>query len=613
MRGMNKKPTLMDLVIPGVLFTAMVAIASCAHHPFAEAPGTETYSSEDWMSGDDHVAYVQRQDRMPSAAPATQYKITGTCGGFPKVDLKTAPGFCVGLVFDGAGKAKKLRWAAPVGHDTAVVTDMGGWAPFNGKILLLSYAGGKSSIEPLITPASFAVGDPRRGIINEPNQVSLGPDGRYWVGGATGLYRFDPSAANPSSTVEVMVSDIPGVGLHPLKTFTFDAQGGLYVNVGAASNVCQNFTKYADKDPKKNPKNYKGAQFKSCPEVEDFKIGQGQIRRYQILADRTVSPQFKVFAKGMRNSIALVWDPVHEALIEGDNGRDAINKFAPSIANADFPHEEINILEEGKHYGWPYCYDNNKNNPEWFNTDCSGYTKPYLLLPPHAAPLGFIVYQGEMLPADYKGRLIAAFHGYEPKGHRIVTFNQDARGLPTGTAQSIVYGWEKKGAQGLGKPVGLTTLDDGSLMIVEDDPQNKILRLFYDSKQGNGKPVQEIDQASATPAPSEGGVDEQALKAKLEAKIKSGKAGPFALFQSKVIDKTCYECHQAEGAPGVQLIRYDDSGNAKRIVDAGRVKDLLAVIKGGGSLPSMPPQGWDSPAEQAEALRLLEKWAKGLK
>jgi cytochrome c5 len=385
-----------------------------------------------------------------------------------------------------------------------------------------------------------------------------------------------------------------------------DDQNNLYINIGAGSNVCQNFTKFADKDPQRNPKNFRALQFSSCPEVEDPAIGQGLIRRYKINADHSVSPQFEIFAKGLRNSISLAWDAQHHLLLNGENGRDAINKLNANLLNADLPHERINVLSAGQNYGWPYCYDDGKNNPEWPNIDCSVFTKPTLLIPAHTAPLGMIVYQGTQFPKWYRGRPLLALHGYEPRGHRIVTFMQDEAGRPTGVPRSLVYDWEKRGLQEKGKPVGIAELPDGSVLIVEDEPQNKILRLFYDPRAGNGVPVQEIDRAVAVnPATA---VDQLGLKAALAQKLAAPNPEPFVLFQHKVIDKICAECHQADGAPGVQLIPFDFAGNAKRIIAAGRTHDLITVIKGQGPLPSMPPQGWDQPDDQKEALDLLQKW-----
>ncbi len=43
----------------------------------------------------------------------------------------------------------------------------------------------------------------------------------------------------PEDSLEIVISNIPKQGLHPLKAFAFDDQGNLFVNVGSATNVCQ--------------------------------------------------------------------------------------------------------------------------------------------------------------------------------------------------------------------------------------------------------------------------------------------------------------------------------------------------------------------------------------
>lgn len=567
-------------------FLFLWSLFACTHAP----------KTADWMDADDHVRYVQFFSRAPSES-VSKYKITGTCGGFPRIDVQTAPGFCVGQVYEGAG-LKKPRTLAVTGASQAVLVDMGSWNPFDGRLHLLSWQNGKATLRELITAKSFAnKSDPRRAIIDRPHQVSRGPDGKYYVGTVNSIVRFDPLARNPIDTIEILISGIPAVGLHPLKSFTFDDQGGLYVNVGSATNVCQK-------------SGMQGERKALCDEAENTSIGQAQIRRYRFTADRRIAPGFEVYAKGLRNSIALTWDQKHQLLLQGENGRDAINKYDPNLNTSDLPHEELNVVREGRHYGWPYCYDNNRNNPEWTNVDCSRYEKPYLLLPAHAAPLALHFYQGTMFPDWYRGRLLATFHGYEPKGHRIVAFKRDDNGLPTGVAQSVVYGWDSKGEQKYGSPVGLTELEDGSLMIVEDTNQ-KVLRLFFDPAAGTGQPVQELDQESAKADPQDP-AEEEKRQLRLIDKLRDGKAPPFTLFQHKVIDKTCYTCHGGTNAPGVQLLRYDDDGNARRIRESGKAREILEMMRGNSNYPPMPPQGFDSPAEQREAAQLIEAWVKTL-
>ncbi|MBC7713268.1 MAG: PQQ-dependent sugar dehydrogenase [Rhizobacter sp.] len=577
------------------VLSTILLLSSCSHTPdTASKKGLISLQESKWMDQTDYVRYVNFFTRAPSNTGSI-YNIIGDCNGYPMVDVKTAPGFCVGQVYNGDGM-RKPRMAAPINANQVVVTDQGSWEPYDGKIILLSFENGTSSIKNIFTNKSFASNDLRREIINKPHQITKYTDGLFYVGSATALFRFNPLAENPIDTIETLVSGLPAEGLHPLKSFVFDEEGSLYINVGAATNVCH----------KSGLGGIFGGKKKSCEEGEDLQIGQAQIRRYKKTTDGKFTKTFEVYAKGLRNSVAMVWDPKKKVIIQGENSRDAIDKMDSKIKNEDYPHDEINIITKDKHYGWPYCYDNNENSPEWKNINCSAYQKPHMFLPAHAAPLNFTYYQGSMFPEWYKGRLLAAFHGYESKGHRIVAFKRDQAGLPTGIPQSVVYGWENKGEQKFGSPVSLTELPDGSMLIVEDTNQ-KILRLFYDPSLGDGTPVQEIEKPAIDVNPNRAN-DEETRKLKLLRKIAAGDVPPFTMFQTKVIDKTCFMCHGGENAPGIQLLRYDDEGNEAKIIKMNKVKTIYSMVKGESGFPTMPPQGFDGLAEKAEAVNLLKLW-----
>lgn len=587
----------MKKIIPSLVFIAL--LNACSHAPVQvqETPPNILLSHSDsqWMDATDYVRYVEFFSRKPSSAGSV-YKITGECDGYPRIDVKTAPGFCLGQVHSGAG-LRKPRAAAAITSNQIVVTDMGSWMPYDGKIFLVNFDKGTSQLQPLFTKKSFLNTDPRREIINRPHQITLHTDGKYYVGVSTAIIRFDPMAANPIETIEILIKNLPAEGLHPLKSFAFDDKGSLFVNVGAASNVCH-----------KNG-NYGAVKKKYCDEAEDKLIGQGQIRKYTIDPDGKISQTFEVYAKGLRNSVALIWDNEKQVLIQGENSRDDIGQYEKKLNTVEFPHDEINIIEK-KHYGWPYCYDNNVSSPEWKTVDCAGYQKPHLLLPAHSAPLAFSLYQGDLFPEWYKGRLLTALHGYEAKGHRLVTFKRNQRGLPTGIPQSIVYDWDTRGEQKYGSPAGLTELPDGSVIVIEDMSQ-KILRLFFDPKNGDGKPVQEIERVISDTR-SQRALDEEGRRLKLIKKIEAGDVPPFTLFQTKVIDKTCFVCHGGENAPGVQLLRYDDEGNESRIIKAQKEGVMFSMVSAEAGFPPMPPQGFDNENEAAEASRLLKLWMSTL-
>lgn len=594
----------MKTCFSALLFVSLF-VFSCStpsSNPATKNSATDEYLSyqknhgeNSWMDPEDFVRYVNFFSRSPSSS-VSKYKITGTCGGFPRVDVKTPAGFCLGLVSDGQ-LLKKPRTAAVISATEVLVADQGSWNPYDGKILVLRMGAGTSEVKELFSAKTFAEKDPKREIINRPHQILKGNDGKFYVGSFSSLLRFDPNASSPKDSIEILINNLPAQGLHPLKAFAFDPQGNIYINVGSATNVCQK-------------SGVSGKKLKTCAEAENFEVGQAQIRKYSFLSNGKINPKFEVYAKGLRNSVAILWDEKRNVLLQGENSRDAIHKLDASLSNAELPHDELNVVEKGKHYGWPYCFDNNRNSPEWTYVDCRGYQKPYALLPPHSAPLAMHYYQGKLFPAWYQGRLLVSLHGYEPKGHRIVAFKRNDQGLPVGVPQSVVWGWDTKGEQKFGSPVGLTEMPDGSLLIIEDN-NKKILRLHYNAEEGDGKPVEEIYEASDS-VDLEDPKEEQKRKEKLDAILQLPNPPPFAMYQARVIDKTCYTCHGGENAPGVQLLRHDFEGNAKRILAAEKVREILEMMRGNPEYPPMPPQGFDSEEERANAERWLRQWANSL-
>ena len=61
------------------------------------------------------------------------------------------------------------------------------------------------------------------------------------------------------------------------------------------------------------------------------------------------------FATGLRNANGFDWDPATGRLWAGDNGQDGLGP--------DFPPDEINLVEAGRHYGFPFFIGRNRPNP----------------------------------------------------------------------------------------------------------------------------------------------------------------------------------------------------------------------------------------------------------
>lgn len=379
------------------------------------------------------------------AAPAGEYSTAGDCDGFPRTDLKAAPGLCVGLVATHLGFARGI---IALGTDV-YLADMGGWRKKHGRILRLPQSGrGK--------PQVVLSG------LDEPNGLAPGPGGSLYVGVLGKVIRFDPKAADPAGSVRDVVTGLPDTGRHPLAALTVAPDGTLFINVGSATDHCEKADGSAPD----------AAQ--PCPEAVAAP-SRGTILRV-VPGDSPVDAgTLKPYASGLRNSMALAVLPGGQ-LLAASNARDYINRADPALSDEDLPHEPLNRIEQGADYGWPYCYDDRLPSPEYPKSGCGSKHAPTLLLPPHAAPLGMLLYRGKGL-AGLDGRLLIAYHGYRAKGHRIVSLALDGQGNPRGQPEDLVAGWDyAEGAHPQGSPVSIWQMDDGSVLISEDH-NSSLLRL----------------------------------------------------------------------------------------------------------------------------------------
>lgn len=367
------------------------------------------------------------------------------CDGLPALDLKTPPGFCVAVVAD------KLRYPRGVqelpGGELAVV-EMGGWVEGKGRVIVI----GKDGKQRVLLDK-----------LDRPNGIALGPDGKLYVGVVKRIVRIDP--AKPGQGTD-FISGLPGVGRHLLTGLRFDPRGDLYVNVGSASDHCESAS---GTEP---------AADKPCAENEGPQAS-GVIRKYSMSWPGGVVKTWEVYARGLRNSMAMAVHPATGELWQGENSRDNINIHMPQLkSDAELPHDELNMIRRGAHYGWPYCYDANVASPEYPAAKCASYTAPAKLLPAHAAPLGMLFYTAERFPAQYKGSLVMTFHGYRQHGHRLVALLPDKKGAPLGKMVELISGWDVKGKQGRGAPVDVKQAANGDLLLV-DDHNGQLLKLHF--------------------------------------------------------------------------------------------------------------------------------------
>ena len=137
-------------------------------------------------------------------------------------------------------------------------------------------------------------------------------------------------------------------------------------------------------------------------------------------------PKIEVFARGHRNPFGFCWNFRGE-MVATDNGPDA-----------DAP-EELNVVEVGKHYGFPYQFSDWSDKPYSYTPDppadlkfvfpvrnlgpAGGFAgRPLSTFDPHSSPAG-IVYLNEKFPAEYRDSYLVVRFGNLLKKPKDVGFD----------------------------------------------------------------------------------------------------------------------------------------------------------------------------------------------
>ena len=272
--------------------------------------------------------------------------------------------------------------------------------------------------------------------LHQPFGIAFRGDTMY-VGETDALDRFTPGATTPQK-----LASLPGGGGHSTRTVVVGPDNKLYVAIGSSCNVCE------EADP----------------------------RRAAVVTYNPDGTGEHLFARGLRNSVGLAFNPTTRELWANNNDRDNLGD--------DLPPEHVNILKDGKYYGWPQCYLPGKPNPEYPDANCATVEPPAITIQAHSAPLGLAFYTGTMFPAEYRGDAIMTLHGSwnrsVPTGAKVVRVRIQ-NGKATGV-EDFITGWLPPGAASTsgrwGRPVSPLVLPDGSLLISDDDG-GKIWRVTY--------------------------------------------------------------------------------------------------------------------------------------
>jgi glucose/arabinose dehydrogenase len=280
---------------------------------------------------------------------------------------------------------------------------------------------------------------------------------------------------------ETVVADLPGYaqlrgGGHWTRDVVFTRDGSrMLISVGSASNADN-----ADEHP-------------------------NEFHRADVLEFTPEGKFIEVYASGLRNCVGEAINPVNGELWCSTNERDNLgNNLVPDY---------ITSVREGGFYGWPWYYMGGRRDPR-LPLPCANGTganlalkepltpdeskacehvdlasrviTPDVLIQPHMASLEMAFYTpgraaSEAFPKEFTNDAFAAEHGSWNRasrgGYEVVRVPMHD-GHATGAYEDFLTGFVMADGQVWGRPVGVTVMNDGSLLVC-DDGSRTVWRVRY--------------------------------------------------------------------------------------------------------------------------------------
>lgn len=254
---------------------------------------------------------------------------------------------------------------------------------------------------------------------------------------------YDYDATTFKATNKQKIIDLPAEGGHWTRTLLF-YNDRLFIAIGSSCNVC------VEEDDKR------AKIFSAHPDGSDL----------------------KEYARGLRNSVFLTVHPTTGKIWATEMGRDLLGDNTPP--------EEINVIEEGKNYGWPICYGKNIHDTEfdkntYIRNPCQEpfETPSTIDMQAHSAPLG-LAFVPSSWPEEFRDDLLVGFHGSwnraEPTGYKIARLKLDANGSFQGQ-EDFISGWLTKDGKALGRPVDVVFHEQD--LFISDDKAGIVYRVAY--------------------------------------------------------------------------------------------------------------------------------------
>lgn len=454
--------------------------------------------------------------------------------------LRVPEGFRLGVYAAGLRGARMLRFTR--GGDLLVAL------PADGRIVLL----GRDR-------DGDGVADGSRDLLvglDGPNGLDFHADWLY-IAEQRRVVRvpFDHASGTLRGGVEMVIADLPGGGNHWKKTLRFGPDGKLWLSIGSSCNVC------IEPDPRR-----------------------ATIMRFEADGSGGV-----IHASGLRNSAGFDWRPSDHALYATDNGRDLLGD--------DFPPCELNRIEEGAFYGWPFANGNNEPDPDLgaqHADDIARAQRPVFAFRAHNAPLGILFPRSGVLPAAYRDVALVALHGSwnrsRKDGYKVVALHFGAHGVEE---RDFITGFLEEDVV-IGRPAELAEGADGAIYVA-DDFAGVVYRV---SLRDGAAPVttSPAAAAAATPLPS------LAATSALAADVVDAQL----VARGATLFSPCAACHAGAGRPTPVGQGNAQASDAKVVLQAlgarHDVASLVAYLE--RPQPPMPPVA-DAEARLALAHYLL--------
>lgn len=433
-------------MIPKALFAVAALVPLCAAAQSQVLEGQAAFG--DWKSDKPGVRrLITAQDLPPRSQSTTA---TTEIAAAAKGDKPLVPeGFTVeAFAHEGLKNPRAMR-VAPNG-DVFVADSM-------ANQVLVFHPDGKHEV--------FASG------LHQPYGIAFYPVGAdpqwVYIGNSNSVVRFayKPGNMKASGKPETIVARLPS-SHHWTRDLAFSRDGKrLFIAVGSGSNAAEDMFPEPHSAELPRPHPVKGVK-EWIPGEPLGAAWDSEELRADILTVDPMGKDMKVYATGLRNCAGMAMQPGTSTPWCVVNERDELGD--------NLPFEYATHVDEGKFYGWPWFYNggNEDGRQQSKRPDLKDkVTVGDVLMQAHSAPLGIAFYTGEAFPAEWRGGAFVTMHGSWNRAQRTgykVVYLPIKDGKATGEYVDFMTGFVTQDGKAWGRPVGVTVMKDGSLLVSDD-------------------------------------------------------------------------------------------------------------------------------------------------